>query len=141
MRVRAERDLAVPVREGFDYITEPANWPEYWPGFVRLEAGSRWAEPGDVARIVIRLLGREVPIEMTLRRREPPHLVEYTSRQPDLPDARHERHFADADGALRFRIVIELEPRGLYDRVVVRAALVRTARRTLANLDAAFRRA
>jgi uncharacterized protein YndB with AHSA1/START domain len=129
----------VPVRDGFDYITDPASWPEFWPGLVRVEPGSSWSEPGDVTRIVVRLVGREVPIEMTLRRVEPPGLVEYTSRQPGLPDARHERHFGEEDGVLHFRIVIELEPRGLYDRTVVRAALARTVRRTLANLDAAFR--
>jgi uncharacterized protein YndB with AHSA1/START domain len=129
----------VPVRDGFDYITDPASWPEFWPGLVRVEPGSSWSEPGDVTRIVVRLVGREVPIEMTLRRVEPPGLVEYTSRQPGLPDARHERHFGEEDEVLHFRIVIELEPRGLYDRTVVRAALARTVRRTLANLDAAFR--
>jgi hypothetical protein len=66
-------------------------------------------------------------------------LVEHTSTRPGMPDARHERSFEDADGALHFRIAIELEPRGAYDRVVVRWGLVRAVRRTLANLDAAFR--
>jgi uncharacterized protein YndB with AHSA1/START domain len=139
MRVEASRRFPVSVREGFDYITDPANWPRYWPGFIRIEPDSRWSEPGDVTRIVVRLLGREVPLEMTLRRFEPPRLVAYTSTQPGLPDARHERSFEDADGALHFRIAIELEPRGVYDRIVARWGLVRAVRRTLANLDAAFR--
>jgi uncharacterized protein YndB with AHSA1/START domain len=139
MRVSGSRRLPVPLLEGFDYITDSANWPEFWPGLVRVEPGSRWTGAGDVTRIVVRLVGREVPIEMTLQRIERPGFVEYTSRQPGLPDARHERHFGEDDGALRFRIVIELEPRGLYDRTLVRAALARTVRRTLANLDGAFR--
>jgi uncharacterized protein YndB with AHSA1/START domain len=139
MRVEASRRLPVSVRDGFDYITDQANWPEYWPGLVRIEPGSRWSAPGDVTRIVVRLFGREVPLEMTLRRLEPPRLVEYTSTQPGMPDARHERRFEDADGALQFRIAIECEPRGLYDRIVLRAGLARAVRRTLANLDAVFR--
>jgi uncharacterized protein YndB with AHSA1/START domain len=139
MRIEAERRFPVSVREGFEYIVDHANWPRYWPGLVRIEPGSRWSEPGDVTRIVVRLLGREVPLEMTLRRFEPPLLVEYTSTQPGMPDARHERRFEDAGGALRYRIAVELEPRGLYDRIVVRAAVRRALRQTIANLDAAFR--
>jgi len=140
MRLEAERRFDVPVREGFDYITDQQNWPEYWPGFVRIEPGSRWSEPGDVTHMVVRIVGRDVPLEMTLRRFEPPRLVEYTSTQPGMPDARHERVFDDVDGRLHYRIAVELEPRGLYDRVVVRRGIVRALRRTLANLDAVFSR-
>lgn len=140
MRIEAERRFDVPVREGFDYITDQANWPSYWPGLVRIEPGARWSEPGDVTRIVVRILGRAVPLEMTLRRLDPPRLVEYTSTQPGMPDARHERVFEDADGRLHYRIAVELDPRGLYDRVVVRRGIARALHRTLANLDAVFSR-
>jgi hypothetical protein len=139
MRIEAEDRFPVTAREGFDYITNQRNWPEYWPGLVGIEPGSRWSEPGDVTRIVVRLLGRDIPLEMTLRRFEPPRYVEYTSTQPGMPAARHERHFEDAGGELRYRIAVEYEPRGLYDRVVVRRGIARALRRTLANLDAAFR--
>jgi uncharacterized protein YndB with AHSA1/START domain len=142
MRVEAEHRFPVPVRDGFDYITDQAKWPEYWPGLVRIEPGSRWSEPGDVTRIVVRLLGREVPLEMTLRRFEPPRLVEYTTTQPGLPDARHERHFDDVGGELQYRIAVEYEPRrgvrGIYDRKLVRRAIARALRQTLANLDEAL---
>jgi uncharacterized protein YndB with AHSA1/START domain len=140
MRLEAERHFDVPVRDGFDYVTDQRNWPDYWPGFVRIEPGSRWSGPGDVTRIVVRLLGRTVPLEMTLRRFEPPRYVEYTTAQPGMPDARHERVFADAGGGLRFRIAIEFEPRGFFDRFITRRAVLRAMRRTLANLDAAFSR-
>jgi uncharacterized protein YndB with AHSA1/START domain len=140
VRVEAEHRFPVPARAGFDYITDQANWPEYWPGLVRIEPGSRWGEPGDVTRIVVRLLGREVPLEMTLRRFEPPGYVEYTSTQPGMPDARHERHFEDAGGELHYRIAVEYEPRGLYDRLVVRRGIARALRKTIANLDEVFSR-
>ena len=138
MRVEAEHRFGVSARAGFDYITDQANWPEYWPGFVRIEPGSRWSEPGDVTRIVVRLLGRQVPLEMTLRRFEPPRYVEYTSTQPGMPDARHERHFEDAGGELHYRIAVEYEPRGLYDRIFVRRGITRALRATIANLDEAL---
>ena len=138
MRVEREHRFPVSVHDGFAYITDQANWPDYWPGPVRIEPGSRWGEPGDVTRMVLRVLRREVPMEMTLRRFEPDRLVEYTSTQDGLPDMRHERHFAAAGASLHYRVVVEFEPRGLYDRVIVRAAIARAMRRTIANLDAAL---
>jgi uncharacterized protein YndB with AHSA1/START domain len=136
VRLEVEHRFAVGVREGFDYITDQANWPDYWPGFVRLEPGSRWGEPGDVTRMLVRAFRREVPMEMTLHRFEPYRLVEYTSTQPGLPDLRHERHFDDAGGGLHYRVAVEFEPRGLYDRILVRRGIARALKTTISNLEA-----
>jgi hypothetical protein len=141
-RIEVETRFDVSLQEGFDYITDMDNWPRYWPGLVRIEPDSRWREPGDRARLVLRLLGRQVELEMTLRQLVPYRLVEYTSVQRGLPDARHERHFAEADGGLGYRIVVSYEPRagwrGILDRVVVRRAIERAMRQTLANLERRF---
>jgi hypothetical protein len=143
MRLEASRDFPVPLRAGFDYITDQARWPQYWPGLVRVEPGSRWSDVGDVTRIVVRLLGREVPLAMTLRRLEPYRVVEYTSVQPGLPDVHHERHFTEAGTGFHYRLVIAYDPRGglrgLYDRVVVRAAVRRALQQTIVNLERTFR--
>ena len=138
MRVEAERRFPVTVRDGFDYITDQANWPDYWPNLVRIEPGARWGEPGDVTRMVLHVLRREVEMTMTLRRFEPPRLVEYTSTQAGVPDLQHERHFTDAGGELHYRAAVEFAPRGLYDRFIVRRAVKRALNTTLANLDTAF---
>jgi hypothetical protein len=143
VRLELEHTFDVPLRDGFDYITDPPNWPEYWPGLIRVEAGSRWREPGDRARLVLRLLGRPVELDMALVRLEPYRLVEYTSAQRGLPDARHERHFAEAGGGgFRYRLMVELEPRpgvrGIFDRILVGPATARAIRRTLRNLDRRF---
>jgi hypothetical protein len=132
--------FAVPLRDGFDYIVDPRNWPEYWPDLIRVQPESQWRAPGDRARVVMRLLGRSVELEMTLRTFDPYRLVEYTSVQQGLPDVRHERGFsADGDG-FEYRLAVEFEPRaglrGAFDRHLVRRAVVRAMRRTLANLDA-----
>jgi hypothetical protein len=66
VRVEDTHRFAVSIEQGFAFITDTANWPEYWPSFVRLEPGSRWGEPGDTARLVTRLLGRERELEMTV---------------------------------------------------------------------------
>lgn len=138
-RVEAVHRFDVPVERGFAYITDTANWASYWPGFVRLEPGARWREPGDTARLVTRLLGRERELVMTLRSFERNRLVTYTSRQPGLPDAQHERHF-DGDGnGFRYRLVVEYEPRtglaGLVDGVLLPRAIRRAFESTITALD------
>jgi Polyketide cyclase / dehydrase and lipid transport len=141
-RIEVETRFDVSLEGGFDYITNMDNWPQYWPGLVRIEPDSRWREPGDRARLVLRLLGRPVELEMNLRQFVPHRLVEYTSVQRGLPDARHERHFEEADGGLGYRIVVSYEPRagwrGILDRVVVRRAIERAMRQTIANLERSF---
>ena len=143
VRIEIEHWFDVSVREGFDYITDPANWPEYWPRFVRIDPNSRWRQAGDRARITFRMLAREVELQMELCRLERWRLVEYRSEQRALPPTRHGRHFDEARGGLLYRIVIEYRPRpgwrGLLDRTVVRHATTRTARMTMANLERRFR--
>jgi uncharacterized protein YndB with AHSA1/START domain len=143
VRVEVEQRFAVSVQDGFDYITDPDNWPEYWPGLIRVTSAARWREPGDEARLVLRLLRREVELEMRLVRFEPYQLVEYTSDQRGLPAARHWRYFDPAGEGLAYRIAVEYRPRfgwrGLFDRLVVRRSIERTIAETMANLERRFR--
>jgi hypothetical protein len=143
IRIAVEQHLSVSVRDGFDYITDPVNWPEYWPRLVRVESATRWREPGDRACVVQRILGREVELDMTLVRIEPYRLVEYTSKQPGLPTARHWRHFDQVGDELAYRIAVEYRPRpgwrSLFDRFLVRRAVERTLGETLSNLERRFR--
>ena len=80
---------------------------------------------------------------MTLRTFEPCELVEYTSVQRGLPDARHERAFSAAGDGFDYRLAVEFAPRaslrGVLDRVVLRRAIERTLKRTVANLDGRLR--
>jgi hypothetical protein len=139
MRVTLTHRFGVPVRDGFDYIVDPGNWPEYWPDLVSVETGSRWRARGDRARVVMRLLGRDVELEMALLVFDPYRRVEYTSVQRGLPEARHEREFAAAGDGFEYRLAVELAPRhgwrGAFDRVLLRWAIRRTLQRTVANLD------
>ena len=81
------------------------------------------APAGDRARLVLRMLGREVELEMQLTRIEPYRVVEYTSKQRGLPAARHWRHFDQAGDVLAYRIVVEYQPRpglpNIFDRFVL----------------------
>ena len=138
-RVQAARRFDVPVERGFAFITDTANWPKFWPGFVRLEEGSSWGAAGDTARLVTRLLGRERLLTMNITTFEANRLVTYTSTQPGLPDAWHERHFErDGDGFV-YRLVVEYEPRGgiagLFDRLLLAGGVRRAFRQTFSALE------
>ena len=139
MRVEAAHRYEVPVERGFAYITDTANWSSFWPGYVRLEEGSRWGASGDTARLVTKLFGRERELAMTIKVFEPNRLVTYTSTQPGLPDAYHERHFEPDGGGFVYRLVVEYEPRariaGLFDRVLLRRGIRRAFERTFAALE------
>ena len=139
MRIESARRYGVPVEQGFAFITDTANWPRFWPGYVRLEEGSRWEAVGDTARLVTRLLGRERLLTMRITTFEPNRLVAYTSTQPGLPDASHERHFEPVGEGFVYRLVVEYEPRagfaGLLDRLVLARGIRRAFDRTFAALD------
>jgi Polyketide cyclase / dehydrase and lipid transport len=139
VRVEAAHRYEVPVERGFAFITDTANWSTFWPGYVRLEEGSRWGASGDTARLVTRLLGRERELAMTIKVFEPNRLVTYTSTQPGLPDAFHERHFEPGGGGFVYRLVVEYEPRaripGLFDRVLLRRGISRAFERTFDALE------
>jgi uncharacterized protein YndB with AHSA1/START domain len=141
-RIEAARRFDVPVEDGFAFITDTANWPRFWPGYVRLEDGSRWGAVGDAARLVTRLLGRERLLTMRVTAFEPNRLVTYTSTQPGLPDAAHERWFEPVEGGFEYRLVVEYEPRpgvgGVVDRVLLPRGISRAFQRTFAALEDCF---
>ena len=143
-RIEAAHRFEVPVEDGFAFITDTANWPRFWPGFVRLEDDARWDGVGDTARLVTRLLGRERLLTMSVTAFEANRLVKYTSTQPGLPDALHERHFEPVEGGFAYRLVVEYEPRrglaGLFDRLLLPRGISRAFQRTYDALDDEFRR-
>jgi hypothetical protein len=138
-RVEAAHRFDVGVERGFAFITDTANWPRFWPGYVRLEEGSRWEAASDTARLVARMLGRERLLTMNITTLEPNRLVMYTSTQPGLPDASHERHFEPDSGGFIYRLVVEYQPRagiaGLFDRFLLARGVRRAFHRTFVALD------
>ena len=142
VHVAINHRFAYPLHAGYDYITDLKNWPEYWPGLLGLAPESRWSQPGDTAVLTLKFLGRATELEMTLSRVEPYRLIEYTSVQRGLPAARHERHFAEADGGFDYDLVVDLErrkgPKRLFDRLLVARAVERAARQTVDNLERRF---
>ena len=134
----------VSVGDAFAYITDTRNWKAFFPNFVRLHdpAHAKWGRPGDRVTVVIRLLGRDVQVNMTLEQYEVDSRVTYVSRQQGLPDARHERHFRAVPEGFEFHPVVVFEPRsglaGLFDRLVVKRAVAGALRKTIENLEPVF---
>jgi hypothetical protein len=144
-RIEAAHRYDVPVERGFAFITNTANWSKFWPGYVRLVEGSRWGASGDTAGLVTRLLGRDRELTMKITTFEPDRLVAYTSTQPGLPDAYHERHFEPDGVGFIYRLVVEYEPRrglaGVLDRLLVARAIRCAFERTFAALERELRAA
>jgi hypothetical protein len=142
-RVEAAHRFDVSVERGFSFITDTANWSKFWPGYVHLEGDSSWGAAGDTARLVTRLFGRERLLTMRIERFEPNRLVTYTSTQPGLPDAFHERGFESSAGGFVYRLVVEYEPRrgvaGVLDRLLLPRGISRAFRRTFAALQQELR--
>jgi hypothetical protein len=140
--VAAGTRFTFPLGRGYDYITDLKRWPEYWPNLLRVAPESRWSQPGDTARLTLKVLGRPTQLEMTLARVVPYRLVEYTTAQGGLPAARHERHFAEEPGGFAYRIAVEFEPRAgarrPFDRLLVPRAVGRMAQQTIENLERRF---
>ena len=145
LRIEVTHTFDVSVAEAFAYITDMKNWPEYWPGFIRIDnpAAAGWSNPGDRATVVIKLLNRERALNMELEAFQKDASVTYVSRQRGLPDVRHERHFEAARNGCVYRLIVEYEPRtgfaGLFDRTVVRRSVEQAMRRTMQNLDRLLR--
>jgi hypothetical protein len=144
INIELKHSFPVTVDEAFAYITDTRNWAEYWPDFVRIEDSEHvtWRAPGDTVTVVVRLLGREVALELALEEFERNSLVRYTSQQHRLPPARHERRFAPTPSGFEYTLSVSYEPRagptGVLDRTVVKRAIASALRTTIQNLERVF---
>ena len=141
VRIEASRTFPVDREAGFDYITDPTNWPQFWPDLVDIPdlGRAKWQQPGDTMRLRMRLAGRLTDLHMTLDQLDRPALVRYHTAQKRMPDATHERYFEPAAEGFKYRLgrlpsTPRAGPAGLFDRTLFRYAAARALRRTLDNL-------
>ena len=68
--------------------------------------------------------------------------MSYTSTQPGLPDAKHERHFEPDGEGFVYRLVVEYEPRGgiarLFDGLLLDRGIRRAFQSTFVALERKF---
>jgi uncharacterized protein YndB with AHSA1/START domain len=144
-RIEMTQTFPVSVHKAFGYITDLENWKAYWPGYVRINnATARWRQPGDTVVLVVRLMGREVELDMVLTDVQPNTLVRYRSSQRGLPDALHERYWRAMSDGCEYQIIVSYEPRrgliGIFDRLIVQRSVRKAVRQTLKNLNGIFER-
>jgi Polyketide cyclase / dehydrase and lipid transport len=86
-RIETSNTFPVEREVGFQYITEPTNWPKFWPDLVDIPDldRARWRDPGDSVRLRMRLAGRIADLRMTLDELSPPALVRYHTVQQGMP--------------------------------------------------------
>jgi Polyketide cyclase / dehydrase and lipid transport len=144
VHIEVSHTYPVSASEAFAYITDIKNWPEYWPGFVRIEnpSDAKWSTPGDKVTVVLKLLNRERTMNMELREFEKDLRVIYVSRQDGLPDAHQERHFKSVPAGHKYRVVVEYQPRqglvGLFGQLLVKGSVERALQKLMQNLDRVF---
>jgi Polyketide cyclase / dehydrase and lipid transport len=140
IRVAKSATLSVDRSLAFDYITNPGNWPQFWPNLISLDPidDARWRQPGDTMALQMRLGGRVATLHMTLEEFRYPELVRYRSVQYSMPETAHERIFLPVDGGFTYQMAVEFAPRpgmaGLFDRTIFRYATRRALHRTIGNL-------
>jgi L-amino acid N-acyltransferase YncA len=107
-----------------------------------MDPNSRGCHAGDRARVTLRMLAREIELQMALCRSS---AAAWWSTRASSADFLLPRTGVTSTrrGGLGYRIVIEYRPRAgwrsLLDRAVVRHATARTARTTMASLERRFR--
>lgn len=138
------RTYPVPLKKGFDYISDFKTWPDWYVGMTEILEPGTWHTPGDHVRCAYRLLGRRIEGKVILDGYREGELVTLHSEVPALPVVHEEWHYKEAgDSAFVLRVILETEePTSFFgraiDRMLLPVALERDLRHSLENLDSIF---
>lgn len=129
--------LPVDPDHAFSYVSNPANWPHFFPGVRSTRVVDQWSGVGGRVQVSMEFFGRSYTAEFELTEWHPPHAFRYTARQDGRPDLDSRRTFSVTGSGTRFTATTELDRRqglpGLLDRVSLRFTQ-RAQRRALARL-------
>jgi len=144
VRVEVSGGLPVPPSEAFNYVTDMAQWPSFFPGFVRVlnPETARWSNPGDCVTVISHLFGRENHLHMQLEEFTAGERVRFVLRQRALPVAHHERHFIERAEGCECRFITTYASRpgltGFLDRSVVKRGIRRALRHAMRRIQSHF---
>ncbi len=118
--------LPVPQEWAFAFVSDPRQWPLFFPTMESGEPLDGWGSPGGRARMRVRFLGRLRTLELELLEWDAPRSFRYLASRPGWPPLDHARVFVPEDGGTRLRASTVLHPRpgvrGVLDRVQLRLA-------------------
>ncbi len=117
--------VPLPPDEAFAFVSEPSNWPAFFPSVRSVSKEQGWEAVGGRASMASDFLGRTVAAELEMTVWDPPREFRYLMRQVGGPPLDNRRVFEPVPGGTRLRGSTEgtmrLGPRGLIDRVRVQA--------------------
>lgn len=132
----------VSAARAFAFITDPARWQAFFPGFIRLAQPERapWGTRGDEVTVFARAAGARRALRMTLEERVPGQRVRFFMRQRGFPVVEHERIFLESEsGACRVCFVARYQPRRGALAVVDRVLLAHLLSRSFRAVEVALR--
>ena len=104
---------------------------------------AKWQVPGDKIDLVFGFLYSERTLHMELTKMVPNEIVQYVTKQKNLPDAFHTRLFRSVPGGCEYEAIIEYQPRdGFWPKFVDQNLLLRAVKQslvqTIINLETSF---
>ena len=143
MKIAYGAVLPLPLDEAFDFVSDPENWPLFFPGVRAVDKDDDWGRVGGHARLTTVILGRALSMQLVLTEWDPPRMFRYTVSQGDAPgNDDNRRVFRAIPGGTRLSGTTEIParpgPAGLLDRLqmLIVGGVLATA---MARLPAAAR--
>ena len=146
MRVELSREYPIPLKQGYDYMTDPLLFPVWRTGMIEIldPEHAAWNQAGDGIRFAYRLLGRRVEGEAILDEARDAELIRFTGTVPGIPKVHETWHYrATGEDSFEVRTVQETEEAtSLFgkaiDRTLFPRAIERDLRRAFDNLEEIF---
>ncbi len=101
MQIKYGAVLPLPPEQAFDFVSNPANWGTFFDSVESAEALQGWGSPGGKARMVNKVLGREVVTDLEVLEWDRPHQFRYVAHSTDHPDMDNKRTFDAVPGGTR----------------------------------------
>ena len=136
-RVHAEHahTYPVPLKKGFDYVSDFHTWPFWYVGVIELVDPELcgWIDPGDRVHYRYKILGRQIDASSVLDERIELERTNFRTVSRGFPDVHWEYRYAAAGHeAFILRVVMETEePTSFFGRTVDRMLLPRIVERDL----------
>lgn len=146
MHAEHAHTFPVPLKLGFDYITDFRTWPFWYVGVTELidPEAYGWTDPGDEVHFRYKILGRHIDVASVLDERVDLERTAFRSASPGFPEVHWEYRYAAAgQEAFILRVVMETgEPTTFFgktvDRMLLPRIVERDLRRSLENLHDIF---
>jgi hypothetical protein len=142
MRIGQSCDYPIPLKKGWDYLTDWHLFPTWRVAMFEIlePETATWNKAGDSIRFAYKLLGRRIEGVATIDEYKEGELIRLTANVPGLPLVHEEWHYeALDDNKFLLKVVQDTEPTESFfgkviDKMLMPRALQKDLERTLENL-------